>query len=106
VKLQADLTKIRAAGGEVVAATVDPIGTSRSVASQMHLGFPILEDVNHHLGDAFGDYHLVSGGMDMGPVDNHAVFVLDKHGVVRWKDMAGDTMNVDESDILNALKKA
>jgi hypothetical protein len=85
---------------------MDPIGTSRSVAQQMHLGFPILEDVNHHLGDASRDFHLTVGGMDMGPVDNHAVFVLDKNGVVLWKDMAGDTMNVDESDILRALRTA
>jgi peroxiredoxin len=106
VKLQADLTKIRAAGGDVIAATVDPISTSRSVAKQLNLGYPIIEDVSHHLGDAFGDYHLVSGGMDMGSVDNHAVFVLNKRGVVRWKDMAGDTMNVDESDILRALARA
>jgi peroxiredoxin len=106
VKLQADLSTIRAAGGAVVAATVDPIATSRSVAKQLQLGFPIIEDVNHHLGDAFGDYHLVTGGMDMGPVDNHAVFILDRYGVVRWKDMAGDTMNIDESDILHALRRA
>lgn len=106
MKLQADLPKIRAAGGDVVAATVDPISTSRSVAKQLKLGFPILEDMDHHLGDAFGDYHLTTGGMDMGPVDNHAVFVLDKQGVVRWKAMAGDTMNVDEGNILKALAKA
>jgi len=106
VKLQADLKKIHAAGGDVVAATVDPISTSRSVAQQLKLGFPILQDMDHYLGDAFGDYHLVTGGMDMGSVDNHAVFVLDKRGVVRWKDMAGDTMNVDEGDILRALAQA
>ena len=106
MKLQGDLNKIRAQGGDVVAATVDPISTSRSVAKQLHLGFPILEDVDHHLGDAFADYHLITGGMDMGPVDNHAVFVLDKRGVVRWKDMAGDTMSVDEGDIVRALARA
>lgn len=86
----------------MVAATLDPISTSRSVTMQLKLGFPILKDTDHHLGDAFGDYHLVTGGVDMGPVDNHAVFILDKRGMVRWKDMAGDTMNVDEGDILHA----
>jgi len=42
--------------------------------------------------------------MDMGPVDNHAVFVLDQHGVVRWKAMAADTMHVADGDIMAALK--
>jgi peroxiredoxin len=106
VKLQGDLNKIHAEGGDVVAVTVDPIGTSRSAAKQMKLGFPIVEDVNHHLGDAFQDFHLTTGGMDMGPVDNHAIFILDRHGTIRWKDMASDTMNVDEGSILQALSKA
>ena len=102
--LQSDLPAIHAAGGSVLAVSVDPINMSRSAAQQMHLGFPIIEDTNHALGSALGDFHLATAGMDMGPVDNHAMFVLDNRGVVRWKDMAASTMNVSDSDVLNALK--
>jgi len=40
----------------------------------------------------------------MGPVDNHAIFVLDGRGVVRWKAMAVDTMHVDDKDVIAAVR--
>ncbi len=40
----------------------------------------------------------------MGPVDNHAIFVLDQHGVVRWKNLATATMHVNDQDVITALK--
>ncbi len=87
-----------------MALTVDPIGTSRSVAAQLKLGFPILEDVNHTVGSAFGIFRLPSG-MDMGPVDDHSIFVLDKSGHVAWKELAPETMHVPVSDVIGALKQ-
>jgi peroxiredoxin Q/BCP len=102
--LQQNLGKIRAAGGDVVAVSIDPMNVSQSAAQQMRLGFPILVDSNHQLGDAFKDFHLATAGMDMGPVDNHAMFILDGKGVVRWKSMAAATMNVNMSDMLSSLR--
>lgn len=104
-QLQHDLPAIHAAGGTVVGVSVDPVLTSRSLASQLHLGYPIAQDVNHQLGSAFADFHLATGGMDMGPVDNHAIFVLDTTGVLRWKAMAGDTMSVADEDVIAALQR-
>ena len=103
MELQHDLSAIRGAGAVVVAASVDPIDTSRGLANQLNLGYPIIEDANHDLGSALADFHLATAGMDMGPVDNHAVFVLDGHGVVRWKAMAADTMHVNDQDVIAAL---
>ena len=105
MQLQHDLPAIRAAGGSVVAISVDPVATSQGLVSQLHLGFPILEDANHQLGSDFGDFHLTTSGMDMGPVDNHAIFVLDGHGVIRWTAMAADTMHVDDQDVIAALRR-
>jgi peroxiredoxin len=102
--LQQDLPAIRKMEGEVVAISVDPMNVSQSAAKQMKLGFPILDDDNHQLGTAFADFHLTTAGMDMGPVDNHAMFVLDRDGRVQWKSMAAGTMNVNESDMLNAIR--
>jgi len=104
VQLQNDLPTIRASGAVVVAASVDPIATSRGLAAQLHLGYPITEDTGHQLGSAFGDFHVTGAGMDMGPVDNHAIFVLDGRGVVRWKAMAADTMHVDDKDVIAAVR--
>ena len=83
--------------------SVDPLATSRSLAGQLGLGFPILEDRDHRLGSAFGVFRLPSS-MDMGPVDNHSIFVLDGAGRVRWKQLAPDTMHVPMDAILAALR--
>ena len=103
MQLQNDLSTIHASGAQVVGVSVDPIMTSMGLAGQLHLGYPIIEDANHQLGSALGDFHLTTAGMDMGPVDNHAIFVLDQHGVVRWKAMAADTMHVDDQAVITAL---
>ncbi|MDE2571155.1 MAG: redoxin domain-containing protein [bacterium] len=105
VQLQQSLPQIQTLGAKVVAASVDPIAMSRSLATQMHLGFPIFEDTNHELGSAFGIFRLPSG-MDMGPVDSHSIFVLGADGRVRWKELAPTTMHVPVSDVLAALKSA
>lgn len=84
--------------------SVDPLTTSRSLAAQLQLGFPILEDAGHALGSAFGVFRL-PGGMDMGPVDSHSIFVIDPSGRVRWKQLAPDTMHVPVDAVLAALKE-
>jgi len=73
------------------------------VAAQLHLGFPILEDTDHALGSAFGIFRL-PGGMDMGPVDSHSIFIVDSTGHVRWKRLAPDTMHVPVGTVLAALR--
>jgi peroxiredoxin Q/BCP len=89
-----------------VAASVDPVGTSTNVAAQLKLTFPILADSNHRLGSSFDDFHVEAAGMDMGDVDNHAVYVLDQKGVVRWAQQAPSTMWVSADDIITALNQA
>jgi peroxiredoxin len=90
----------------VVAVSIDPLATSSALARQLNLSFPILADTNHQLGSAFHDFHLVTAGMDMGPVDNHAIFVLDAHGTVRWVRLAADTMWIPATDVTAALDQA
>ncbi len=104
MELQANLAEVQRLGGRVVAASVDSLSVSRSVASEIDLGFPILEDRNHELGSAFGIFKL-PGGMDMGPVDSHSIFVIDRTGHVRWKQLAPDTMHVPVDAVLVALKQ-
>lgn len=106
IQLQKDLPTIRKANGDVIAVTVDPVNQSQSVADQLKLGFPIVQDTNHRIGSAFRDFHLVTTAMDMGPVDNHAMFVLNKKGVVVWKQLATDTMWVEPTKVVAAVKEA
>ena len=102
-ELQAALPQLEAQGARVVAATMDPVGVSTSVASQLHLSFPIVEDRDHVLGSAFGTYEE-SG--HMGAVDQHSVVVLGTDGHVSWRELAGTTMYVSPDNILSAVKAA
>ena len=88
-----------------MAVSTDPLATSKSLASQLHLGFPIIEDRDHRLGSAFDIVNLPSG-MNMGPVDNHSIFVLDANGRVAWRQLAADTMHVPVDQVVAAVKAA
>jgi peroxiredoxin len=105
VQLQGQLDAIKAAGGQVVGVSTDPAGTSASLAAQLHLGFPILEDRNHVLGSGFGVFRLPSG-MDMGAVDGHSIFVVDASGRVTWKQLAPDSMHVPVDQVVAAVRAA
>lgn len=105
MELQGQLDAIKAAGGQVVGVSTDPVATSASLATQLHLGFPILEDRDHVLGSGFGVFRLPSG-IDMGAVDGHSIFVVDASGRVAWKQLAPDTMHVPVSQVVAAVKAA
>jgi peroxiredoxin len=90
----------------VIAVSTDPLLTSKSLASQLQLGYPILEDRDHALGSQFDVYRLPMGGMDMGPVDSHSIFVVDANGRVAWKRLAPDTMHVSVDEVVNAVRAA
>lgn len=89
----------------MVAVSTEQLQTSKSLVTQLDLGFPILEDPEHRLGSAFGIFRLPSG-MDMGPVDNHSIFVIDASGHVAWKQLAPDTMHVPVDEVVAAVKAA
>jgi peroxiredoxin len=88
-----------------VAVSTDPVATSSSLATQLHLGYPILQDSDHQLGSGFGAFRLPSG-MDMGAVDNHSIFVIDASGKVAWKQLAPDSMHVPVDQVVSAVKAA
>ncbi len=105
MELQGQLEAINAAGGQVLGVSTDPAATSASLAAQLHLGFPILEDRGHVLGSGFGVFRLPSG-MDMGAVDGHSIFVVDASGLVAWKQLAPDSMHVPVDQVVAAVKAA
>lgn len=105
MELQNRSQEIEALGAKVVAVSVDPVEQSKSLSDQLRLGYPILQDRDHALGSAFGVFRI-PGGMDMGDVDGHSIFVIDAGGHVRWKQLAPDTMHVAVDDVLAALKQA
>jgi peroxiredoxin len=104
IELQNALPQIQGFGTRVVAVTIEPIETSRSLASQLNLGFGIVQDIDHQVGSAFHVFRLPAG-MDMGPVDNHSILILDPAGRVAWRELAPETMHVPIDHVLGALKR-
>ena len=105
VELQSELARIRADGGEVVAASTDPLAISRSLAEQLNLHFPILYDEYGRLGSAFKIFDL-TGGMNMGAVDRHSVFVINRKERISWRRVSLNQMHVPVAEILSALRSA
>ena len=83
--------------------TTDPLATSRSVVSQLRLGYPIAQDSSYGLGIRFGVFS--SAGHMGAAADQHAIVVLDAEGNIRWKQVA-PSMHVPMQDVLAALRAA
>jgi peroxiredoxin len=104
VELNENLSAFEKEGAVVIAAVTDPLEYSKKTAQENNIQFPIMYDPNHQLGSKYGVYN-VPGGMDMGPVDTHSIFLIDKEGVVRWYEISPHEMYVPLDSILKELKK-
>lgn len=87
----------------MVAVTTDPLVFSQQTAAAYGIRFPILYDPNHAVGSLYRVYH-VPGGMDMGPVDTHSIFVIDKQGRIRWEKISAQQMHVSVRAVLAELR--
>ena len=96
------MPELTAQNAKVLAVTTDPLNTSRSVASQLKLSYPIADDSSHALGTRFG---VFSGSGHMGAVDQHAMVVVASDGTVAWKQVSPQ-MNVPMDQLLAAVRKA
>lgn len=76
--MAADYDKIKAAGADVVAISVDKPEKSRELSDKLKLPFPILSDVDHKVIDAYDLYN------PDGKISRPATYVLDTKSVVRW----------------------
>ena len=56
VEVQGAMAELEAMGAHVLGVTMDPVGVSASVAAQLHLSYPIVEDIDHQA--RLGDGHL------------------------------------------------
>lgn len=101
--IQQALLDLQRYDANVLAVTTDPIDVSTSVASQLALSYPIVEDVGHALGSAMGTF--VSSG-HMGAADQHSVVVLAPDGSYSWRSQNGNTMYVAPGDIVAAVQAA
>lgn len=76
--MAADYQKLKAAGTDVVAISIDKPEKSRELADKLKIPFAILSDVDHKIIDAYELYN------PDGRISKPATFVLDSKGIVRW----------------------
>jgi peroxiredoxin len=104
VELNENLDKIEKENAVLLAAVTDPLKYSEEVANEFGINVPIMYDVDHKIGSKYGVYN-VPGGMDMGPVDTHSIFVIDGEGIVQWSEISIQEMYVPLDPVMEALKK-
>jgi peroxiredoxin len=82
--LAADYQRVKAAGAEVLAISVDSPEKSSKLAAKLEVPFPMLSDPGHKVIDTYG---ILDPG---GEISRAAVFIVDSKGVVRWSYIADD----------------
>lgn len=83
--LQLKIDEFKRYGTELLAVVVDPVQQNAEVVNQLGLSYRIVSDPEMRVIDAY-DLHHTEGGPS-GDVARSATFVLDKDGIVRWRDL-------------------
>ena len=90
-----DLNKVKA---EVLGISTDTFFTLKAWGDQQKLGFPLLSDYNK---EAVQVYGVVNPDMiGLKNISKRAVFVIDKGGVVRYREILEDARNEPDYDKL------
>ena len=84
----AQLNKVKA---QVYGISVDTFFSLKAFADQQHLTFPLLSDFNKQVIRDYGVFNEDMIGLK--GIAKRAVFVLDKNGVVRYREVLEDARN-------------
>jgi peroxiredoxin len=87
---------------EVVAATVEPMETTAPLAERLNVTYPIMTDTSHEVSEAYGVYDLPGG---MGPFSAHSMFLIDKEGRIRWKEVSVPEMYIQPETIREQVRE-
>jgi glutaredoxin-dependent peroxiredoxin len=85
------LAQLNRANAQVLGISVDTFFALKAFANQQHLTFPLLSDFNKQVIREYGVFNDDMIGLK--GIAKRAVFVLDKHGVVRHREVLEDARN-------------
>ena len=85
------LDKLSRAKAQVYGISVDTFFTLKAFADQQHLTFPLLSDFNKQVIRDYGVFNEDMIGLK--GIAKRAVFVLDKNGVIRHREVLDDARN-------------
>ena len=96
------LSRLNAANAQVYGISVDTFFTLKAFHDQQKLTFPLLSDFNKQVIRDYGVFNEDMIGLK--GIAKRAVFVLDKDGVVRHKEVLADARNEpDYEKVLQAV---
>lgn len=81
---------------QVVAATVQDMGTTEALAEELGVNYPVMTDTTHEVSKAYGIYNLPGG---MGEFSAHSMFLIDKQGQVQWSEVSVPEMYIQPDTI-------
>jgi peroxiredoxin len=94
------LATLAAAKGQVLGVSTDTFFALKAWADQQRLNFPLLSDFNK---DVIAQYGVVNPDMiGLKNIAKRAVFVIDRHGIVRHREVLEDARNEPNYDAVNA----
>jgi glutaredoxin-dependent peroxiredoxin len=98
------MSNFRGVNATVLGISTDTFFTLKAWGDQQHLGFPLLSDYNK---DVIRAYDVVNPDMiGLKNIAKRAVFVIDRSGVVRYREILDDARNEpDYAELNEALKK-
>src|SRR5437762_4417097 len=85
------LAKLNKINAQVYGISVDTFFALKAFGDQQHLNFPLLSDFNKQVIRDYGVYNDDMIGMK--GIAKRAVFVVDKNGVVRHREVLDDARN-------------
>ena len=85
------LSKLNKVNAQVYGISVDTFFALKAFADQQHLTFPLLSDFNKQVIRDYGVFNEDMIGLK--GIAKRAVFVLDKNGVVRHREVLDDARN-------------
>ena len=98
------MAQLNAIQAQVYGISVDTFFTLKAFHDQQHYNFPLLSDFNKQVIRDYGVYNEDMIGLK--GIAKRAVFVLDKEGVVRHKEVLDDARNEPNYDnVLSMLNR-
>ena len=85
------LTQLNRADAQVFGISVDTFFSLKAFRDQQHLTFPLLSDFNKQVIRDYGVFNEDMIGLK--GIAKRAVFVLDKDGVIRYREVLDDARN-------------
>ena len=90
----------------VLGISVDTIFTHEAWAKQNHITIPLLSDFNKEVGKKYGTLYPDGVFLGMNGVSRRSAFIVDKDGVVRYKEILDDAGSLPNFDKIKEVLKS